>query len=217
MQVKEIINELKEMGYDVSFRKRTDGGYIITKINNVHYRGSSGNKIARDLIGNQAQLSQASVEARIYNVNKFWKGRKKKKYEPVSDEMKKELKQVQRLFREKKVNGKITIRKLREHIKEGGKRSALDYLHKMTKYAQGYAYDENVLYLSNYAKDVAKGLSGDLKTSLLDLANYMESIKDSFKETWIHPTYEDLYAIVQSGYSEYIARESIGNIIVRIK
>ena len=45
----EIIKELQASGRIVKYRKRSDGGYIITEINGVKYKAAQGNKVARQI------------------------------------------------------------------------------------------------------------------------------------------------------------------------
>ena len=42
MTIREIIKELKEEGYNVSFYERKDGGVRITRINGETFKGSRG-------------------------------------------------------------------------------------------------------------------------------------------------------------------------------
>ena len=121
MNVAQMIKELEKMGFKVDARRRTDGGWIITKINGMSFSGASGNQYARKVLG--VQLSQAKIEQVHFNVSKYIKGAKKAK-EKLDEELVKELKKVQRIWRKNKVGARITKKKLRWHLKEGGRAEA---------------------------------------------------------------------------------------------
>jgi len=199
MNVSQMIKELEKMGFKVNARRRTDGGWIITKINEMSFTGASGNQYARQILG--VQLSQARIEQTAFNVTKYIKGTKKAK-DKIDEEMEKELKKVQRLWRKKKVGARITKKKLRWHIKEGGKKEAWEYLKKMSRYGQGYAYEENVIYLAKYIEDVAQGCPSEYKDKVLQVASFVRSNIETFKESWIHDIYSYWYEVISSNYYE---------------
>ena len=208
MNVAQMIKELEKMGFKVTARRRTDGGWIITKINEMTFTGASGNQYARQVLG--VQLSQARIEQTAFNVNKYIKGAKKAK-DKIDEEMEKELKKVQRLWRKKKVGARITKKKLRWHIKEGGKAEAWQYLKRMTKYGQGYAYEENVIYLAKYIEDVAQGCPNNYKEKVLQVASFVRASNETFKESWIHDIYSYWYEVISSNYYEATIERAINS------
>lgn len=208
MNVAQMIKELEKMGFKVDARRRTDGGWIIKKINGMSFSGASGNQYAREVLG--VQLSQARIEQVHFNVNKYIKGSKKPKGK-IDEEMVKELKKVQRLWRRKQVHAKITKRKLRWHLKEGGRREAWDYLKKMTRYGQGYAYEENVLYLAKYIEDVALGCPANYKDKVLQVAAAVRSNIETFKEAWISDVYSYWYEVLNSKYYVPVIERAINS------
>ena len=211
---KEIIEELRKLGIKVDARKRTDGGWLITKINNMTFTGSKGNQEARRILG--VELSQARIEQTAANVTKYIKK------EPLSKEMKKKIDKVQRTWRKNKVGGKakITTKKVRRHIKEHGEAEAKEYLRKMSRYGEGIAYEDNVEYLAKYAEDVGRVFddrgSTDMANEFYKLADYIRSIKDHFREEWIWPSYQDLYFVRDMGYMESTGEAAISTIYTRI-
>ena len=211
---KEIIEELRKLGIKVDARKRTDGGWLITKINNMTFTGSKGNQEARRILG--VELSQARIEQTAANVTKYIKK------EPLSKEMKKKIDKVQRTWRKNKVGGKakVTTKKVRRHIKEHGEAETNAYLRKMSKYGEGIAYEENVEYLAKYAEDVGRVFddrhSTDMANEFYKLADYIRSIADHFKEEWIWPCYQDLYFVRDMGYMESTGEAAISTIYKRI-
>lgn len=208
MNVAQMIKELEKMGFKVDARRRTDGGWIITKINGMSFSGASGNQYARQVLG--VELSQARIEQVHFNVNKYIKGSKKPK-DKIDEEMEKELKKVQRIWRKKKVGARITKKKLRWHLKEGGRKEAWDYLKKMSRYGQGYAYEENVRYLAKYIQDVAKGCPAEYKDKVMQVAAAILSRIDTFKEEWISDIYSYWYEVISSNYYDAVIERAINS------
>ena len=60
MNIRAIIQELERLGFKVDARRRVDGGWIITKINDMTFTGAKGNQYAREILG--IELSQARIE-----------------------------------------------------------------------------------------------------------------------------------------------------------
>lgn len=211
MNVREMINQLEKMGFKVKAHKRADGGWIIRKINDMTFTGASGNAYARQVLG--IELSQARIEQTKYNVEKYIKGAKKPK-DQIDEALNKSLKKVQRQWRKKKVQARITKKKLRWHLKEGGRQEAEAYLQKMSRYGEGYAYEENVEYLAQYIEDIAKGIINNdkLQNDVNALAQYIRSKKDTFKEEWIAKCYEYAYFMIENHYDENMVRFSMQKI-----
>ena len=209
MNVFKMIQELEKMGFKVNARRRTDGGWIITKINDMSFSGASGNQYARQVLG--VELSQARIEQTSFNVSKYIQGSKKPK-DQIDEELNKELRKVQRIWRKNKVGARITKRKLRWHLREGGRGEAKEYLQKMTRYGQGFAYAENVEYLAKYVEDVAKGINDkELKEATIKTANFIRSKIDTFKEEWINKIYSYWYEVIETGYSGLVVSKAITN------
>ena len=207
MNVKTMIAELEKMGFKVQAHKRTDGGWIIRKINDMTFTGASGNAYARQVLG--VELSQARIEQTQFNVAKYIKGSKKPK-EEIDEALTKGLRKVQRQWRKKGVNARITKKKLRWHLKVGGRREAEEYLSKMGRYGQGYAYTENVEYLAKYVEDVAKGITDkELKEATFKVADFIRSKMETFKEEWISDVYSYWYEVVSNHYDGLVVSKAI--------
>ena len=202
MTVHELIRELERLGYDVIARKRTDGGYIITKINGQTFTGASGNAYARQGLG--VNLSPARMAQTQFNVEKYIKlkeGQHKAK-DKLDEEMVRQLRKVQRIWRKSNIKGKITKVKLRGYIREEGKEGAKRYLERAARYGQGYAYEENVEYLTRYIEDVAKGIKDrESKDLALQAADKVRSLKEVFREEWISKVYSYWYEVIESHYN----------------
>ena len=206
MSVKDMISKLESLGFSVKARQRKDGGYIITSINGQKFTGAKGNTYARSLLGEE--LSTARQEQLSFNVKKYIQGAKKKA--TLDDEMKKELRRVQRIWRKRKVKARITAKKVKEHLAEEGREAAKRYLERQERYGEGYAYEENVEYLAQYINDVAKGIKdAELAAASNKVADYVRSKMGLFKEEWISPVYRAWYEVIYSNYNENIAAQAI--------
>lgn len=206
MSVKDMISRLESLGFSVKARQRKDGGYIITSINGQKFTGAKGNTYARSLLGEE--LSQARQEQLSFNVNKYIQGAKKKA--TLDDEMKKELRKVQRLWRKRKVKARITAKKVKEHIAEEGREAAFRYLQRQTRYGEGYAYEENVEYLAEYVENVALGISDkEYKEATKKVADFIRSKMSLFKEEWIAKVYGYWYEVIRNNYDGNIVAKAI--------
>lgn len=217
MNTQEIINALRLQGHKVSARKRTDGGWIITKIDRTKYKGAEGNMRARDLLG--ISYSKKRLEQARYNVSQYIRGKKKQR--TLDERIKAELRKVQRVWRKNKVQGRITALNVKRHIKEFGKEEALEYLKRQTRYGQGYAYDKNVEHLAQYIDDVAESIriySQDEETAQqMEITAQMVRAKSSaFKDKWINIIYDLLYEVRNSGFDVAKAKEVIRQIIALV-
>ena len=147
MTIKDLAEMLTEQGYDIKLRKRTDGGYIISRINGVSYKGTSGNIKARRIVG--AELSHA----RTYQLARIRPPKRvapmQRKTTSIPEDLKKELRKVQRAWRKKHpdIAGTISMRGLRYQYEHYGEEMARASLNKSYRYSQGYAYIENVQWL----------------------------------------------------------------------
>jgi hypothetical protein len=63
MTIREIASKLASQGYSVRYRVRKDGGVLITSINNQKFTAAAGNKVARQLVGeNISQKRETQLE-----------------------------------------------------------------------------------------------------------------------------------------------------------
>ena len=195
MTVIEIIYELQSSGHDVEYRKRPDGGYIITEINGEKFTGAHGNTRARNITG--ATLSEARAEQVAFNVQKYIKGQKKVTA-PIDEEVIKELRKTQRAWNKARKGsgkdfGRVTKRKLRYKLKAEGRTAALSYLRRMRAHAQGIAYSENVMHLVSRMRRIIGRIHPNLVNEFESLLNTIENMAESFAEKWIAPINEIIY------------------------
>lgn len=144
MTIKEIIQDLKESGIDVSFYKRKDGGIRITRIGGETFRGSKGNIKAREMTGQRLSESQSRALSNL----KTPKGRgsyNKRRKPKIDEKTRKTITRLQRQYRKAgKAEGKPTLRNYRYVLKHEGKREADRLLKQAERRILGLAYTENV-------------------------------------------------------------------------
>lgn len=206
MTTKELINNLRLRGHKVTARKRTDGGWLITKIDRTAYSGAKGNQKARELLGES--LSEKKLSQYRYNVQEYIRGKKKQR--TLEDDIKKQLRKVQKVWRKNKVKGRITARNVKRHIKEFGMMEAFEYLKRQTRYGQGYAYEKNVEYLAQYIDDIAQSIQDEkAKSQTLTCASIIRAYMSSFKESWIEMIYSLWYEVRNSGFEPAVVEDAI--------
>ena len=141
MTLEKVVLDLISKGHLIEYRRRTDGGIIVTAIDGQKYSILEGNRKVRQMTG--AKLSEARKKQVYYNVRTYIKGSKKPK-EKLPTAIKSQLRKIQNLQRKNNINGKITAQKLRKYLKEHGKEQTMDYLLSMEGRAKGYVSKESV-------------------------------------------------------------------------
>ena len=190
MTIKEIAQRLREQGHQVTLYQRKDRGYLITSIDGVKYRGAEGNNRARVLVGTElatrrkSQLKSITPKKGSSSAKARKKGKPRKP--PLSDELTKEIKKTQRLWRKTQASGRITTAKIRRVIDEEGYEAAIIALKKAQYYSKGIAYDANIEHLAERIERLATGYS-QYASELKALTNKIRSFKgqNTFKEEWI--------------------------------
>lgn len=199
MKLIEIIRELQRQGNVINYYHRKDGGYIITSINGIKYKGATGNNVARSMLGTTLEESISSNKGLIRTLGKnisYKKGRVRK--EKLDEDVKKSLHRVQRkwrkMFKDKKGYGTITTKTIREHLKKYGKEATLEHLKQLENYSKGIAYDKNVEALASYVRDLANKLTGEAQRVALKLAeDIILKGMGIIREEDIYPFYIRLY------------------------
>ena len=183
------ILELRSRGYKIQYRRRSDGGVIVTKIGGQSFTGADGNRVVREMTG--VVLSEAQERQRQVNVKEYIAGHKKPK-ETITDQIRRETKRAQALWRkrglEAKGKGKIRMSTIRKRLKYRGAEETLASLKNIQRYAMGYAYAENVTLLANRIDALGK-LESDEKTLELiaKVRNRILEMVDEFPEDLIEP------------------------------
>lgn len=188
MNLIDIIKELEKTGHSVVYTHRKDGGYIIRSIDGIHYSGKTGNQMARNIVGAKLSLARQVQLKRI----KTPKGRKSIKREQLPEDLVKEMKRIQRLWRKKHptIEGTISMRGLRYQYETYGKEQAMLSLDKSFRYSQGYAYIDNVQHLLERIRlDLNKVPSQEMENVYILIEQKMMI----FKEEWLNHIYNIMY------------------------
>lgn len=202
MKLIDIVETLQSEGHRVKYRIRTDGGLIITSIDGKKFKSlTEGNKTARSMVVG-GELSFARSEQVHFNVKRYIKLNTQENYlkhkakGDIDQDLMNQLRKVQKLWRTQNVKaGKISKKSLRAYLKYEGRERAMEYLQGRERYALGYAWEENVLFLCEKIGDLKKGLSakskliGEIDSLIADI----KAMMNDFKEEWIEPCHQILY------------------------
>lgn len=196
MTIIDSIKELQKLGYDVQFRKRSDGGYLITKINGQRFTGAKGNIRAREITGTTISQAREVQLARIRPPKKIAPSQRKKA--PLPEDLLKMLRKTQREWRKKHpdIRGAISMRGLRYQYETYGREQAIASLDKAYRYSQGLAYIENVDWLVQRLEGIHSKLTNIFDKGKMN--RLIEKIKMhilTFKEEWISEIYEEIYEL----------------------
>lgn len=182
-KLRDIVKQLRDLGHTVETYQRMDiqgrkRGIVIRSIDGTSFKGSKGNEIARQLVG--AQLSQYQKE-QMERLNKPSNAVnklpvKKRRKDPLSTEVTKKLRRLQRLYRAKgKEYGLPTTAKYRWNLKNKGKEEADRLLEQAERYVMGLAYDENIEAFLLRLQATSDKLNGALNESIRKISDYPKS------------------------------------------
>lgn len=192
MTVKEMIETLKEQGHQVSFRKRPDGSYLITRLDGIAYMLAKGNAKAREILGESLSERRAKQLERIAPPKKVAPS-KRKIQETLSQRMLKELRRVQRIRRKEGANGQIGKRGLRVILREEGEEAVFDYLKQSERTARGYARYDSIDALQQRIESW-KNIS-QIPGSWQNVLTLIQEKRELFLEAWIAPINDIMYEL----------------------
>lgn len=169
-RVIELIKELQDLGYEVSYFKRKDGGYLITSINGESYRGAKGNERARQLTGTSLSTAQ-----KLQRVNA-----QTRQYGGLTKEERSAYQSLKLTYSKRGAGEKISIQRFRELKATLGSERAISSARSQAHHKRGYAYEANV----QYQIEVLTGLknaygSNELDKTISYLRRNISNIKDS--------------------------------------
>lgn len=218
----DVVKMLRLQGHDVQYRKRPDGGILITKLDGQSFKLAQGNTLAREIVG--VTLSTARAE-QLKEIGKTLyeqvKNKETGKYEtitlspakrkkiPLTSDLKKLLRKAQRLQKKTKVDAKITTSKVRYQYMKYGEEVAKEVVNERIKYFQGYAYSENVRALINRVNMANPAY--DYKFNFL--IEYLQANFDRVREAWISKINNAFYKLEQGAISVDVAIRYIKIII----
>ena len=205
MNLRQIVDKLRQEGHSITYYVRKDGGILIKSIDGQRFTGATGNAIARSMSGEILSVKRYS---QLYRITMT--GKRAKAY--LDDrEVKRLLQRVQRKWNQAfpHKRGEIppvglkTSKKVKWSLENRGREAE--------RYASGKAYSENIRQLADYVEDAAlKYQSEELK----ELANSIRDNAWMILEESIKPAYDELY-LLNKGYDP---REIANNVkkILRI-
>lgn len=210
MTVRQMISQLQAMGYSVQYRERSKAegtGVRITKIGDKYYKGSKGNILARDILKQPMSVARSKALEKLNKAPSKRFG--KKRLAPLEDAVVKEIRRIQRLFRQKGIKeGKPTIRNYRYVQKVYGTEEANRLLKQTERYGKGFVYLENVkAFRERIQNEVNKGYNiGEVLNPLDNIIAQdggdfteieMKSLIESYYD-WTHNNSKDADSIFVS-------------------
>ena len=194
MTIRQIIPELRQQGYNVTYKTRRDGGVLITSINGERFKGAKGNIRARLLTGHvlnkrrEAQLTKITRE-RVLHPRKI----------PVETplDMESYRKRVMRKWRKAGLTGSISKKNLRRIIEDRGFEGAKTYLEEMERHTEGKAYYSAINGLLARMEEDIQTLkaNGDNESAdwIQQAHDLIDSKKDEFRQEWLFAIFDYLY------------------------
>ena len=192
MTTLEVVRTLQTQGHKINFYIRKDGGILIRSIDGEKFSGASGNKRAREMIGqpiSEARLSQLKYATRSRRI-------KVSLDEEIEREFQRVKKKWNKAFKSKKGKphpaGYFGRARINYLLKKYSKKEVLSRILEAERYASGIAYSKNVQILATQIKN-----AGELHRSqeLIKLANDLIEYAYTIKEEWIQPAYDELYKL----------------------
>ena len=206
MNLRQVVDKLRQEGHSVTYHARKDGGILIKTIDGQRFTGASGNAIARSMSGETLSVKRYSQLYRITMTGK----RAKSYFE--DREIKRLLQRVQRkwnkAFPHKKGEipsvGLKSSKKVKWSLENRGREETIRLLTEAERYASGKAYYENIRQLSDYIEDAAYKYESD---ELLSLAQDIRDNAWMILEESIKPSYDRLYDLNHGADPKDVARD----------
>ena len=190
MKVKSLVSELLKRGYDVTYRIRKDGGILITSIDSHKYKGATGNRVARMLLGEELS---ARRKQQLTKITRERVKRPRKVIINTPEDLERYRKRVMRKWRKAGLTGSISKRNLRNIIEDRGIKGAETYLTEMERHTQGKAYYGAIEgLLARIQNDIDVGDYEDTE-NLQQAYNLIDANKEEFKQEWLFPLFDELY------------------------
>ena len=194
MNLKQVVNQLRNEGHSVTYYVRKDGGILIKTIDGQRFTGATGNMYARAMTGTTLSTKRATQLANI-----TWSGKRAAKH--IEDrEIKRMLQRVQRkwnkAFPHKRGEippvGLKTSKKVKWSLEHRGREETIRLLSEAERYASGKAYTENIRQLADYVQDAASKYQS---SELQELADSIRENAWMINEDAIKPAYDELYEL----------------------
>lgn len=218
----DVVKMLRLQGHDVQYRKRSDGGILITKIDGQTFKLAQGNTLAREIVG--VTLSEARKEQlkeigktlykTQYNpatkqVETYTLTPAQRKKIPLTQDLKKLLRKAQRLQKKTKVDAKVTTSKVRYQLTKYGEEEAKTKLLERIRYYQGYAYTENVRWLIRRLN----AINYDYDFAFDEIIMFLERNINFIKDSYINEINQVIYALEEGTIEIEFAIDKIKSIL----
>ena len=195
MTIKQIIDLLINQGHSVTWRKRSDGGYLITTIDGEKYTGASGNVKAREITGQKLSEKRRVQLKRIT----------RPKLAPLPKQVKSLQRKINKILKQKEEDGKlhegrVKAKQLRQSLAEVGEEETIAKLHRKLRYQSGYAYEANVDYVIERIQ-MNCWIEHKITPEMQSVIDYLINYKYWIKEADISVMYADIYRW-EEGYIE---------------
>lgn len=197
MTLRESVKELQKRGINITYYERKDGGIVVTSINGTKYRGKTGNKVVRFMMNQELSSRRASQLSRITRQRNWSSPRIES-----TEDMNRQLKRVQRLWRKEGIRGTISKRNLKIMIQERGFEGAKTYLIEMERHARGLAYNSQIDGLIARMEQDLVNIHDENEQSLI------QSVIDKLKANRDNISFEDVTRIYDELYN--YEQDSIG-------
>ena len=134
--VQQLIDMLKMQGHNVTARRRSDGGYLITSIDGEKFKGAKGNTQARGVVGTTLSVAQRTQRATAFENSPI----------QFKKELRSKIKTLKTAFKEHPSmhHAGMSAKLVRSEIKKYGKKRVVEKLNNLVSIAMGYAYSKNV-------------------------------------------------------------------------
>lgn len=218
----DVVKMLRLQGHDVQYRKRSDGGILITKIDGQSFKLAQGNTLAREIVG--VTLSEARKE----QLKEIGKTLYKKRYNPatkqteiitlapaqrkkipLSNDLKKLIRKAQRIQKKTKVDAKVTTSKVRYQLTHYGEEEAKKKILERIRYLQGYAYKENVWWLIRRLS----AINYEYNFAFDKIIAFLEINISFIKDSYIEEINQVIYNLENEEISVEEAVEDMNNIL----
>lgn len=195
MTTKQLVSELLKRGYNVTYRKRKDGGILITSIDAHKYKGATGNRVARMLLGEELSSRR---KQQLTKITRERVKRPRKVIINTPEDLERYRKRVMRKWRKSGLTGSISKRNLRNIIEDRGIKGAETYLAEMERHTQGKAYYGAIEgLLARIQNDIEVIGDGEDVEYLQQAYDLIESKKEEFRQEWLFPLFDELYNFEQ--------------------
>ena len=191
MTTRQLVNQLRNQGYNVTFYVRKDGGILITSINGERFKGAKGNVYARSLLG------EVFSERRTAQLTKITRERVKRPRKiPVEtpEDLERFRKRVMRKWRKAGLKGSISKKNLRKMIEDRGFEGAKIYLEEMERHSEGRAYYGQIEALLGRISNDMDNLTDQTDIDNLQKAyDLIDKKRDEIKAEWVNDIFNKLY------------------------